>query len=116
MRRYSLVFMEQRIGTAQLQAAPGEGGCTSFTAVDDEAALAYIGEHCIERLKTCVRAELSSLLIVPSPTSTDGIRLVDDTHGNPRFQDTYVRYNAATRGVEMDWDSTRTSLFTEFQA
>ena len=114
MRRYSLVFMEQRIGALQLQPGQGEGGATRFTAVDDDAALCYIGQHCIERLKTCVRAELSSLLIVPSPTSPNEIRLVDDTHGNPRYQDTYVRYNAATRTVEMDWDSTRTSLIADF--
>lgn len=113
MRRYSLVFMEQRVGTLQLRPKQGGDATVSFAAEDDDAALSHVGEHHVEQLKACVRAELSSLLIVPSPTSRDGIRLVDDTHANPHFQDSYLRYNPATRSVEVDWDSTRTTLIAD---
>jgi hypothetical protein len=114
MRQYTLVFMEQRIGTARLTSIEGEPGVASFAAVDDEAAHAYIAEHLIERLKSCPRAELSSMRIVTDPAAHSGTRLVDDSHANPYFQDTYVTYNAVTKAVDVDFESTRTALIADF--
>jgi hypothetical protein len=110
MRQYTLVFMEQRIGASQLVPMTGEHGPASFKAEDEDAALAYIEENLIQQLKTCVRAELSSLRIMTDPNSATGTRLIDDTHANPNFQDVYVKYDPSTKAVEVDWDSTRTLL------
>ena len=104
--------MEQRIGVARLRPMEGEQGVASFEAADEEAALEHIGTHFLDRMKQCVRAELSSLRIEQDPRALGGVRWVDDTHANPRFQDTYVKYNTITQAVEADWDSTRTALLT----
>ena len=110
MRQYSLVFMEQRLGAKRLSPLGGAQGVASFAARDDEAALAHISEHFVERLKSCARAELSSLLIVQDAGGTAAPRLVDDTHANPQFQDTYVKYDPVAKVVEFDWESTRTVM------
>ncbi len=111
--RQSVVFMEQRIGDSRLAPMTGEHGPASFQAEDEDAALAYIEEHLVQQLKTCARAELSSLRIVADSTSPTGTRLVDDTHANPNFQDIYLKYNPVTKVAEVDWDSTRTLFGTE---
>jgi hypothetical protein len=113
MRQYTLVFMEPRIGVAQLTPIEGEAGVASFAAMDDEAALAYITQHLIERLKNCACAELSSLRIMTDPAASAGSRLVDDSHANPHFQDTYVKYNAVTKAADLDFESTRTALIVD---
>jgi hypothetical protein len=113
MRQYTVVFMEQRIGSSQLLPMTGEHGSVSFPAEDEEAALAYIEEHLLQPLKTCARAELSSLRIMADPTSPTGTRLIDDTHANPNFQDIYLKYNPVTKAAEVDWDSTRTLFGAE---
>jgi len=110
MRQYTVVFMEQPIGAPRLMPMTGEHGAASFPAEDEDAALAYLEEHFIQQLKTCVRAELSSLRIVTDPTSPTGTRLIDDTHANPNVQDVYVKYDPMTQAVQVDWDSTRTLL------
>lgn len=112
MRHYTLVFLEQRIGASGLRPMEGKPGVASFSADDDDAALAHITLHLLERLKGCARGELSSMRIAPDPEG-DGVRLVDDTHANPRFQDTYVKYNPVTNAVDVDWDSTRTALIAD---
>jgi hypothetical protein len=116
MRQYTVVFMEQRIGVPGLRPLEGDQGVATFMALDDERALAHIGAHLLERLRSCARAELSSMHIMKDPTANGGQRLVDDTHANPRFQDTYVKYNVATKAVEVDWDSTRTILIADLPA
>jgi len=108
--------MEQRIGIRQLTALEGSGGLASFIAENDEAALAHITQHFVERLKPCARAELSSMQMVRDETADSGFRLIDDTHANPQFQETYVKYNAVTGVVECDWESTRTFLSTALPA
>jgi len=113
MRQYTVVFMEQRIGSSQLMPMAGEHGTVSFRAEDEDAALAYIEKHLLQPLKTCARAELSSLRIVADPTSPSGTRLIDDTHANPNFQDIYLKYNPVTKAAEVDWDSTRTLFGAE---
>lgn len=113
MRQYTLVFMEQRIGAAWLTPIQGKAGCASFSAMDDEAALAHITEHLVARLKNCVRAELSSLRILADTTASGGTRLVDDSHANPHFQDSYVKYNAVTKTVDVDFESTQTALIAD---
>ncbi len=113
MRQYTLVFMEQRIGAPRPTPVDGHRGVATFDAPDDDAALAYITEHLLERLKNSVRADLSSLNMVSDAAASGGMRLVDDTHANPQFQDTYVRFNPAPQTVEVDWESTRTALLSE---
>ena len=110
MRRYTLVFMEQRMGVSRLTPMEGESGSASFAAMDDEEALAFINDQLLERLRQCARGELSSLRMVPDPGAPGGVRLVDDTHANPHFQDSYVRYNGRLNAAELDFDSTRTVL------
>ena len=116
MRQYTLVFMEQRIGAPQPTPVGGHQGFATFNAADDDAALAYITEHLVGRLKNSTRADLSSLKIVEDAAASGGTRLVDDTHANPQFQETYVRFNPATQSVEVDWESTRTSLLPDASA
>jgi len=113
MRQYTLVFMEQRIGMARLTPINGEAGSATFPALDEESAIFYIQQHLIDRLKNCVRGDLSSMRIVRDPTASNGIRLVDDSHANPNYQDIYVRYNPVSKAVDVDWDSTRTTLFVD---
>lgn len=116
MRQYTLVFMEQRIGAPRPTPIPGPPGVAMFAAADEDAALDYIREHFVERVKACVRADLSSLKIVTDPAASGGKRLVDDTHASPQFQDTYVRFDPATKTVEVDWESTRTALISDLSA
>src|SRR5580658_8444432 len=107
MRKYSLVFMEQKIGVPRLTPIPGPEGEESFEAADDEAALAHACEHFRAQVKNCVRAELSSMAIVPD-ASGSGARLVDDSLENPHFQETYIHYDARTQRLEADFISTAT--------
>jgi hypothetical protein len=104
--------MEQVIGVPRLTPLDGEEGIASFPSADDESAVAHITAHYIDRLKKSVRAELSSMHLESDPTAAAGTRLVDDSHSNPHFQDTYVKYNPATKSVEVDFDATRT-LFVD---
>ena len=110
MRQYSVVFMEQGLGAQRLTAVPGAAGADTFQAADDEAALAYITEHLLDRLKQCARADMSSLRIVEESSTVSGYRLVDDTHASPQFQDVYVKYDAVTQRAQADWESTRTVI------
>ena len=109
MRKYSLVFLEQRTGVPRLMPIAGPEGEKSFEADDDDAALAYVCEHFTQRVQNCVRAELSSMAIVPD-ASASGVRLVDDSLENPHFQESYIRYDARTQRLEVDFDSTRTGI------
>jgi len=113
MRQYTLMFMEHPLGAARLSRVDGPDGIASFAAVDDEAALVYVAAHLLERLKRCVRAELSSMQIVADAASASGIRLIDDSHSNPYAQESYLKYDAAANTVEVDWESTRTALLLD---
>lgn len=115
MRQYTLVFMEQRMGASQWTPMVGEEGMVSFQAEDDEGALDHIEEHYIERLKQSMRAEFSSMNLVPDPKGT-GMRLVDDSHANPNFMDTRIRYNPITRGIDVDFESTQTAVIADLPA
>jgi hypothetical protein len=109
MRKYNLVFMEQKIGVPRLTPILGPEGEKSFEAADDEAALAHACEHFQAQVKNCVRAELSSLAIVRN-SSGSGTRLVDDSLENPHFQEAYIRYDARTHRLEIDFVSTATGM------
>jgi hypothetical protein len=109
MRKYSLVFLEQKIGVPRLTPIPGPEGEKSFEAPDDEAALAHACEHFQAQVKNCVRAELSSMAIVPD-SSGSAIRLVDDSLQNPHFQEAYIRYDARAQRLEVDFVSTATGM------
>ncbi len=109
MRKYTLVFMEQKIGTPRLTPIPGPGGEESFEAADDDAALAYVSGRFTERVQHCVRAELSSMAMVADAPGR-GTRLVDDSLENPHFQETYIRYDARTGQLQVDFVSTATGL------
>jgi hypothetical protein len=100
--------MEQTIGGRRLTPMAGPGGEESFEAADDDAALAYVSARFAPRVKDCVRAELSSMAIVAD--AAGGTRLVDDALENPHFQETYIRYDARTRQLEVDFVSTVTGL------
>jgi hypothetical protein len=109
MRKYTLVFMEQKIGVPRLTPIAGPGGEVSFDAVDDDAAQSYVREHCVQQLQECVRAELSSMAIVRNASGqTD--RLIDDSLDNPHFQEAYIRYDVRTKQLEVDFVSTATGL------
>jgi hypothetical protein len=109
MRKYSLVFMEQKIGVPRLTPIPGPSGEESFESADDDTALAYVREHFEQRVQDCVRAELSSMAMV-ADASGRGTRLVDDSLANPHFQETYIRYDARTGQLEADFVSTVTGF------
>jgi hypothetical protein len=113
MRQYTVVFMEQRMGSKQLTPVEGEGGTVVFAAYDEEAALAHVNAQLLPQMKACARAELSSMSIVEDGKGSGGFRLVDDSHVNPHFQDSYVKYNPVSKTVELDFDSTRTTLLTD---
>jgi hypothetical protein len=113
VRQYTVVFMEQVIGVPRLTPLDGDAGIATFAAADDESAVAHIAAHFIDRLKASVRAELSSMHLESDPSVSEGTRLVDDSHSNPHFQDTYVKYNPATKSVDVDFDATRTALFVD---
>lgn len=108
MRKYTLVFLEQKIGVPRLTPMAGPGGEESFEAADDDAALAHVSARFAPRVKDCARAELSSMAIVAD--GAGGTRLVDDSLENPHFQETYIRYDARTRQLEVDFVSTATGL------
>jgi len=109
MRQYSLVFMEQRIGVPRLTSIPGPEGEKCFEAADDDVALAYACEHFQAQIKNCVRAELSSMAMVRDPSGS-GARLVDDSLENPHFQEAYIRYDARSQRIEVDFVSTVTGI------
>jgi hypothetical protein len=108
--------MEQVIGVPRLTPLDGDEGIATFSASDDESAVAHLTAHFIDRLKASVRAEVSSMHLATDPTAPAGTRVVDDSHSNPHFQDTYVKYNPATKSVDVDFDATRTVLFTDLPA
>jgi hypothetical protein len=109
MRKYTLVFMEQKIGVPRLTPIPGPSGEESFESADDDIALAHVRGQFAERVQNCVRAELSSMAIV-ADASGGGTRLVDDSLANPHFQETYIRYDARTGRLEVDFVSTVTGF------
>ncbi len=109
MRKYTLAFMEQKLGVAHLTPIPGPEGEESFEAADDDAALSYVCGRFAHRLQNCSRAELSSMAIV-TDSSGRGTRLVDDSLENPHFHETYIRYDTRTRQLEIDFVSTATGL------
>jgi hypothetical protein len=51
--------------------------------------------------------------MVTDPNARNGTRLVDDSHENPEFQETTVRYNPTTKTVEVDFESTRTAVMND---
>jgi hypothetical protein len=109
MRKYTLVFMEQKIGVPRLTPIAAPGGEESFEATDDDAALVYVCGQFVQRVQNCARAELSSMAIV-ADASGGGTRLVDDSLENPHFQESYIRYDARTKQLEVDFVSTATGL------
>ena len=113
MRKYTVLFMEQRIGRTYLSQVPGAEGVASFDAADDDAALAYLPDHLTRQMTNCVRAELSSMAIISDTTSSGGTRIVDDSLKNPYFQEMYVKYDAKTKQVEVDFESTKTALIAD---
>ncbi len=112
MRRYTALFMEQQIGVNYLTQMAGDAGIACFDAVDDDAALAYMAEHLSRRMSLCVRAELTSMAIVPDASASGGRRMVDDCLENPYFQEMYVKYNAKTKNLDVDFECTRTVMMT----
>lgn len=108
MRKYTLVFMEQRIGIPRLTPVPGPEGEVSFEAAEDDDAIAHVRQHFAQRLQSCVRGELSSMALVRDASGAE--RLLDDSLENPHFQETYIRYDARTKQLEVDFVSTATSL------
>jgi hypothetical protein len=113
LRKYTVLFMEQRIGRAYLSQVPGENGSASFEAVDDPAALAYLLDHLTRQMTTCARAELSSMAIVQDTLSSGGTRVVDDSLENPYCQEMSVKYDLKTKQVEVDFESTKTALIAD---
>jgi hypothetical protein len=109
MRKYTLLFMEQKIGVPHLTPIPAPEGEACFEAADDDEALAIVRERFTQRVQGCARAELSSMAIV-ADASGRGTRLVDDSLENPYFQETYIRYDPHTRQLEIDFVSTATGL------
>ena len=112
MRKYTLVFMEQKIGVPRLTPIPGPDGEESFQAADDDAALAHVGAQFTQRVQNCARAELSSMAIV-ADASGRGTRIVDDSLQNPHFHEICIRYDARTKQLEVDFDSTATGLILD---
>jgi hypothetical protein len=111
MRKYTLVFMQQEIGVPHLTPIPGPAGEESFEAMDDDAAHAIVRARFAQRVQGCNRAELSSMAIV-TDASGRGTRLVDDSLENPYIQETYIRYDAHTKQLEIDFVSTATGLLS----
>ena len=109
MRKYTLVFMEQKIGVARLTPIHGAEGEAFFEAVDDDAAQLHVRENFLPRLKNCVQAELSSMAIIAGASGSRS-RLIDDSLDNPHFQEAYIRYDHATEQLEVDYVSTRTGM------
>jgi hypothetical protein len=113
VRKYTVLFMEQRIGRTYLSQVSGEDGIASFDAADDDAALAYFADHLTRQMTNCVRAELSSMAIIADTTSSGGTRVVDDSLENPYFQEMYVKYDPRTKKIEVDFESTKTALIAD---
>jgi|HubBroStandDraft_3_1064219.scaffolds.fasta_scaffold389772_1 hypothetical protein len=111
MRKYIIVFMEQTIGVKRLTQIPGPEGEAWFESRDDDDALAYVSAHFLPQVRNCVRAELTSMAIVPS-TAGEPPRLVDDSLKNPHFHEFYIKYNPRTKLLEVDFESTVTGLVT----
>jgi len=107
MRKYTLVFMEQKIGVPRLTPIAGAEGEVSFDAADDDDAQAYVREHCTQRLQNCVRGELSSMAVVRDGSGT---RFIDDSLENPHFHEAYIRFDARTKQLEVDFVSTATVM------
>jgi hypothetical protein len=101
--------MEQKLGVSRLTPIPGPEGEVSFEAEDDDQAQAYVRTHFLHRLQNCVRAELSSMAIVHD-SSGSVTRLIDDSLMNPYFQEAYIRYDARSKQIEIDFVSTTTSM------
>jgi hypothetical protein len=108
LRKYTLAFMEQKIGVPRLTPIPGPEGEASFEASDDDEAIGQVRQHFADRLQTCVRGELSSMALVRD--ASGAARFVDDSLENPHFQETYIRYDVRTKQIEVDFVSTATSL------
>jgi hypothetical protein len=108
LRKYTLVFMEQKIGVPRLTPIPGIEGEVSFEAADDDDALAHVREQFAQRLQNCARGELSSMAIARG--ALGATRLVDDSLENPHFQEAYIRYDARTKQLEVDFVSTTTNV------
>jgi hypothetical protein len=108
LRKYTLVFMEQKIGVPRLTPIPGPKGEVSFEAADDDDAQAHVRKHFVQRLQECVRGELTSMAVVLDVSGA--ARLVDDALENPHFQESYIRYDGRTRQIEVDFVSTATNL------
>lgn len=105
--------MQRPAGHASRTPVVATGDVATFIAADDDAALAYVREHHFEQISKCERAELSSMRIVSDAQAPNGFRLVDDSHQNPHFQDTYVRFNPVMKTLEIDFESTRTALIAD---
>jgi hypothetical protein len=108
MRKYTLIFMEQKIAAPRLTPIAGPAGEVCFDAVDDDVAQAYVREHFMPQLQDCVRAELSSMAIVRDASGSS--RLIDDSLANPHFQETYIRYDGRSKQLEVDFVSTTTGM------
>jgi hypothetical protein len=100
--------MEQKIGVARLTPIPGPEGEASFEAADDDDAQLHVRKHFVSRLQNCVRGELSSMAVTREASGVT--RLIDDSLENPHFQETYIRYDARTKQIEIDFVSTATNL------
>jgi hypothetical protein len=101
--------MEQKIGVPRLTPIAGAEGEASFEAADDDEAQAHVCKHFAQRLQSCVRGELSSMAITRD-ASGKIIQLIDDSLENPHFQEAYIRYDARTQQLEVEFVSTATSL------
>ena len=108
MRKYTLLFMEQKIGVPRLTPIAGPEGEACFEAADDDDAQAHVRKHFMQRLQKCVRAELSSMAIVRDAAGV--ARLSDDSLENPHFQEAYIRFDARSKQLEIDFVSTATNL------
>jgi hypothetical protein len=109
MRKYIIMFMEQRIGVKRLTQIPGPEGQAWFEARDDDDALAHVSAHFMPQVRSCVRAELTSMAIMPGAAGGPP-RFVDDSLENPHFHEFYIRYNPRTKLLDVDFESTITSL------
>ncbi len=115
MRRYNIVFLEHKIGVVPLSRREGDAGMAFFTAEDDEAALVHVERHLAKQMSQCVKAELSSMALVPASASGGEMRLVDDSLENPHFQEMRLHYNLTSKKIEVDFESTRTSILADQQ-
>ncbi len=115
MRRYNIVFLEHKIGAVPLGQLDGADGMAFFAAEDDEAALAHVERHLTRQMAQCVKAELSSMALVADHTAGGGTRLVDDSLANPHFQEMRLHYDLNSKKIEVDFESTRTTILADKQ-